>query len=248
MELIVQILTLFILINSLLKLSFWKWWQAVLFGLVCAVFILWAKQYAILQSKTQLQDYLSNRGALQDMAVLVTVESGIYLGFCFAALMNRFGKKINRWLLPLYWYPSLLLFPVLFFVLTQMIFSLSGVDFDIIAYALASVTLVLLPLAAYGMKRLVPETDLRLEVLFLVSLFVCVLGLLTTVNANVTYAATEQPLNFKALALSFGLFLVLFTTGYVWSKVKWKIKQRKNLKRKNEDNTIHNIGDHARNF
>ena len=229
MEIIIQVLILFIVINSILKLSFWKWWQAALFGLVCAVFIIWVKQFAILQSKTQIHDYLQNREALQDMAVLITIESAICFGFCFAVLMNMFGKKIKRWLLPLYWYPSLLLFPVLFFVLTQLIFSLSGTDFDFIAYSLAGITLVVLPAAAYGIKLLIPEKELRLEVHFLVSLFVCILGLLTTVNGNVTYAATEAPLNFKALGLSLGLFVLFFVVGYFWNKMKWRIRQKKRI-------------------
>lgn len=218
---------LFIVINCILKLSFWKWWQSALFGLVCAVFIIWVKQYAILQSKTQINDYLMNREALQDAAVLVTIESAICFAFCFAALRNLFGRKIKRWLLPLYWYPSLLLFPVLFYILTQTIFSMSGTDFDTISYAVAGISLIVLPIAAYGIRYLFPEKELRLEVHFLVSLFVAILGLLTTVNGNVTYAAAEEPINFKALGLSLGLFIITFLIGYGWNKARWIIMQKK---------------------
>ncbi|BES62329.1 hypothetical protein [Dysgonomonas capnocytophagoides] len=230
MELIIQILMLFIVVNCILKLSFWKWWQSALFGLVCAVFIVWMNKYAIMQSKTQLNDYLMNRDALQDAAVLVTVESAICFAFCFAALRSLFGKKIKKWMLPLYWYPSLLLFPVLFYILTQTIFSMSGTDFDTLAYTIAAITLGLLPAAAYGVKYMFPEKELRLEVHFLVSLFVAILGLLTTVNGNVTYAAAEEPINFKALALSLGLFIMMFLIGYGWNKVRWVIIQRKQTK------------------
>lgn len=227
MELIIQILMLFIVINCILKLSFWKWWQSALFGAVCAVFIVWVKQYAILQSKTQINDYLMNREALQDAAVLVTIESAICFAFCFAALRNLFGRTIKRWLLPLYWYPSLLLFPVLFYILTQTIFSMSGTDFDTISYAVAGISLIVLPIAAYGIRYLFPEKELRLEVHFLVSLFVAILGLLTTVNGNVTYAAAEEPINFTALGLSLGLFIITFLIGYVWNKIRWVIMQKK---------------------
>ncbi|MFT3738548.1 MAG: hypothetical protein QM786_07300 [Breznakibacter sp.] len=231
MELIIQILMLFIAINCILKLSFWKWWQLTVFGAVCAIFIIWAKQYAILQSKTQLSDYLTNAQALQDAAVLVTIESAICFGFCFAALTDLFGKKIKRALLPLYWYPSLLLFPVLFYILTQTIFSMSGVDFDTIAYAVAGVCVIVIPAAAKGMKYMFPEKEFRLEVHFLVSLFVCILGLLTTVNGNVTYAATGEPVNVKALGVSLALFAVTFMTGYFWNKARWIILQKKQSKK-----------------
>lgn len=232
MELIIQISMLFIVINCILKLSFWKWWQAIIFSIFCAIFVLWAEQYAIIQSKTQINDYLMNREALQDAAVLVTIESAICFAFCFAALRNLFGRKVKRWLLPLYWYPSFLLFPVLFYILTQSIFSLSGTDFDTVSYIIAGMVFIVLPVAAYGIKYLFPEKELRLEVHFLVSLFVAILGLLTTVNGNVTYAAAEEPINFKALGLSFALFIVTFLIGYAWNKVRWKITQRKQLKKK----------------
>lgn len=227
MELIIQILMVFIIINCILKLSFRSLWQSILFGALCAVFIIWVKEYAIIQSKTQIADYLKNRTALQNTAVLVTAESAICFAFCFAALKNMFGKRVKRWLMPLYWYPSLLIFPVLFYILTQTIFSLSGTDFDTIAYIISGITFVVIPIAAYGIRLLIPEDELRLEIHFLVSLFVCILGLLTTVNGDVTYAAVKEPVNFKALGLSLGLFVVTFVIGYVWNKIKWSIRQKK---------------------
>ncbi len=227
MEIIIQILILFILINAILKLSFWKWWQTVIFGVICAAFVVWVQQYAILQSKTQLHDYLSNHQALQDMAVLITIESAICFVFCFAALMNMFGKKKKRWIGLLYWYPSLLIFPVLFYILTQAIFNLSGISFSTTAYSIAGAILVIIPAASYGIKLLLPEKELRLEVHFLVSLFVAILGLLTTVNGNVTYAAVKEPLNIGAIIYSIVLFVVFFTIGYLWNKYKWKFKKIK---------------------
>lgn len=231
MEPVIQILMLFVVINSVLKLSFWKWWQMAIFGAVCAAFILWAEQFAILQSKTQIHDYLMNREALQDAAVLVTLESAICFAFCFAALRNLFGRKIKRRLLPLYWYPGLLLFPVLFYILTQSIFSLSGVAFSTVSYLMTGIVFVVLPLAACGIKSLFPEDELRLEIHFLVSLFVAILGLLTTVNGNVTYIAVDEPVNMKAIGLSVALFSILFLIGYSWDRIRWKIRQRKQQKK-----------------
>lgn len=223
---------LFIVINCILKLSFWKPWQAGLFGLFCALFVVWCCQYAILQSKTQLADYLSNISVLQDAAVLITIESALCFAFCFAALREIFGKKVKKWIRPLYWYPSLLIFPVLFYILTQLIFSMSGTDFSTISYILAGVVLVLLPLLSIGVRYLFPEKDLRLEVHFLVSLFVCVLGLLTTVNGNVTYAVAEESINWRALGASLSLFAIAFIIGYFWNKVKWIIRQKKETQNK----------------
>lgn len=232
MELIIQILMLFIFINCTLKLSFWKFWQAILFGVISAAFIIFTCQYAILQSKTQINDFLQNKNILQDAAVLVTIESALCFAFCFAAMREVYGKAVKLWVKPLYWYPSLLIFPVQFYILTQTIFAMPGTDFTTISYVLAGIAIVAFPLFSYCAKIILPEKDLRLEVHFLVSLFVCILGLITTVNANVTYAAVKEPLNLKAIALSFGLFALTFIIGFVWNKAKWVIQQKKSNKNK----------------
>lgn len=227
MELIIQILMLFIVINCILKLSFWKPWQAAIFSLLCALFILWMCQYAILQSKTQLADYLNNIHIMQDAAVLITIESAICFAFCFALLREMFGKKKKKWIQPLYWYPSLLIFPVLFYLLTQIIFAMPGTDFNTISYWLAGAVFIGMPALSFLVRYLYPEKELRLEVYFLVSLFVCIIGLITTVNGNVTYAAVEEPLNIRALTLSIILFASAFLIGFAWNKFKWTIKKKK---------------------
>lgn len=227
MELVIQFLMAFIVINCVLKLSFWKPWQTLVFALLCALFILFAWKYAVSQSKTQIENYLNDVSILQNIAVLITLESAVCFAFCFAALRAVFGKRTKRFLLPLQMYPSLLLFPVLFNILTQTIFALSGTDFSIIAYVLATLVFFLLPLLSWLIRLFLPETELRLEVHFLISLLVCILGLLVTVNGNVTYAAAKEPMNVEVLLLSLGGFSVTFLLGVVSDKVKWWILQRK---------------------
>ena len=231
MELIIQILMLFIFVNCILKLSFWKVWQAALFGLICGGFILWSCQYAILQSKTQLTDYLNNTRVMQNAAVLITLESAVCFGFCFAALRQIFGRKVKRLIQPLYVYPGLLIFPVLFYLLTQLIFALPGTDFTKISYGLALLVCITFPTLSLLVRKLYPERELRLEVHFLVSLFVCIIGLITTENGNVTYAAVEEPFNIKAILTAVFLFSGSFILGFVWNKMKWKMKHKKQIKK-----------------
>jgi hypothetical protein len=226
MEYILLILILFIFINTILKLSYWKWWQRVVFGGVCGAFVLLAYPYAISQSKTQLADYLNNTRIMQDMAVLVTFESAIFITFCFSAMRQLYGKKFKRWVRPLYRYPGILVFPALFYILTNLIFSFSGVDFATIAYVLAGSVFLLFPLLSAGIKWLLPEKELRLEVQFLVSLFVTIIGLISTENGHTVYAAVSEPLNVKALLAAIGIFLLFFMTGYGWNKLKWRFKRK----------------------
>ena len=155
MELIIHILMLFIVINCSFKLSFWKLWQTVIYSLIAGLFVAGTWQYAILQSKTRIADYLQNTEALQNMAIIITLESALCFGYCVAFLRGLYGKKNLWWAELLRWYPSLLLFPVLFYYLTEAIFRLPGVDFSVTAWSLAGIVVIAIPLLSRLMKYLV---------------------------------------------------------------------------------------------
>lgn len=138
----------------------------------------------------------------------------------------------------LWWYPSLLLFPVVFCCLTEAIFTFVGMSFTTIACIVAASVLVLIPVLAWAVKYFVPEKDLRLEIHFLVSLFVCILGLLTTVNGKTVYAAVDEPVNWNAVILALSLFAGLFIVGYVWSRIKYPLIQKRNKKKERNKITI----------
>ena len=202
MELVISILILFILVNCLLKLSFWKGWQAALFGLICGIFITATYPVAILQSKTQLADYLQNTVALQNMAVIITLEAVVCFAYCVAVLRGWFGQQEKWWVKPLKWYPTLLIFPVLFYLQTELIFSFPGISFSILSYVFAIGVVVMIPLLCYFFRY-----------------------------GNVTYQAVKEPTNWKALAFAFGLFLIFFLLGMGWNKLKWVLLQKRGTRK-----------------
>ncbi len=222
MEVVIRILMLFIVVNCALKLSFWRWWQAAIFGAVCAAFVVAAVPAAAGQSKTQLADFLADRRVMQDMAVLVTLEAALCLAWCFLASRKIYGGMLSRWGRTLQWYVSLLVFPVLFYLLTQAIYRMPGTDFQTTGWAVAAIVAAGFPLLRYAVKTLLPEKDFRLEVHFLASLFACVLGLISTVNGNVAYAAVEHPADWRMLSAAALLFAAAFLAGAAWNKLKWR--------------------------
>ena len=233
MEQLIFILMLFVVINCAFKLSLWKWWQTGIYGLIIAVFTVLSYPYAILQSKIQIADYLQNTVALQNMAVIITLESAFCFGFCVTYLRGLYGKKNVWWTKLLWWYPGLLLFPVMFYGLTEAIFTFVGISFTSVTYTVATLAFIAILLIPRLVKYLVPEKDLRLEIHFLLNLFICILGLLTTVNGKTVYAAVDEPVNWNAIILALTLFVGLFVIGYVWDYFKYPFIQRWN-KRKNK--------------
>lgn len=227
MELVVPILMLFIVLGSLLKASFNKFWYSFLIGTVAALFIVATYPFATLQSKTQLSDYLHNTTIMQNISVLVTIESLVMFTYGFLALHVIFDRKVKQWvMLPLKWFPGLLVFPVLFYFLTQAVFSFPGVNFRTIAFAMAGAVLLMFPLLAFAIKKLIPDTELRHETHFIVTLFVAILGLVVTVNGNVVYAAVEQDPDWKAIATAVLSFALAFAIGLGCNKLKWWIMNR----------------------
>lgn len=224
MEYIVSVLILFILLNTTLKISFWHWWQVLLFSAISGLFVLAITSYAAEQSKSEITAWLNNPKEMQNVAVLITIESVMIFEYVFLKLRQSLGTKVRKYLMSILTiYPSLLLFPILYFVLAQLFFFLPGVSFSTIAYVLAIGVFIFLPLFSWGFTKLLPEEELRLEVMFIVNLFVCIIGLITTVNGETTYAPIEQPFNIKAILVAVLLFLLLFIIGFIWKKHK-KVK------------------------
>ena len=80
-----------------------------------------------------------------------------------------------------------------------------GEDFSLIAWTLGGVFCGAILLLTYTIKRLLPETFLRLELLFLCNLLIALVGIVATVNGKTAVVGTDST-NFGALAgtLAFG--------------------------------------------
>ena len=224
MELIIDVLILFIILNCVFKLSLWHFWQQLVYSLLLGAFAWWSVRYAVLQSKTQIADFLQNISALQTVAILVTIESAVGLSFC----LNKLQDGSRKWLRTLlYIYPSLLMFPVVFYLLTQTVFAATGVEFNTTAMVFAVGIFILLPLLSEAVRWLLPDETGRLEIHLLLTIFVCILGLIATEHGRIVYAVKEAPVNWVSLSLTLGLFLLLTVAGFLINRFKWYLINRK---------------------
>lgn len=230
METVVLVMMILVCFNYILKQTYRKIYSVVFSAAVCALFTGSMWPYAIEQSKSQIPVWLSDSALMLDAAVILTLEVAVQMAFCvLAAHIQTSGKVAPRTIWAyriLRWFPGVLIFPVLFSLLVSVIFVLSGMSFPTVAWSLAGTVLVVLTGGTYGMKRLLPEKEIRLELLFLSNALIAVLGVIATVNGRTAVAGISD-VDWTALA---GVILFV-VVGLIFGTLSYKIKLKRIIKK-----------------
>lgn len=229
METVVLAMMVLVCFNYMLKQSFRKLYAVAFSAVVCALFtgLMW--RFAVEQSSIQISDWIADASLMLDIAVILTLEVAVQMSFCILAAHIQTSGKVKPAVLWLYrflrWFPGILVFPVLFYILVTAIFALPGVSFTLIAWVLAAAVLVCIPLGRWILKLLLPEKEIRLEVLFLSNALIAVLGIIATVNGQ---TAVEGIGDVDWLALSGVASLVV--CGIAGGVLAYRIKLKRTLK------------------
>lgn len=221
METVVLLIMFMVCLSYLLKLSFMRPWLLIAESAVAAIFTLWALDWAIGQSKTQISDWLGNPELMLDTSVLLTIDVALQIAFCIvhaAAQRTKAGRILSLVLLVV---PGILIFPVLAAALTELIFSLPGTDFDTVGRSMAAAVLVLAPILSYGLKYLLPDSEQRLELVFYINCIIAMLGIVATVNGRTAVAGVSE-LNLPALGAMAGIAIVTAAIGLILFNRKLK--------------------------
>lgn len=217
MEIVVVIIMCLVSFGFLLKLTFHGWPGRIVLSLAAAIFIAMSTDPATAQSKTQIADWLSRPELMLDASVLLTVDVALQLCFCILAAgkadgsLGRTGVFAYNVLL---WLPGLLVFPVLFALLTALVFAMPGVDFQSIGLGCAALVLISMPLLASFFKALLPEYDIRIELMFLLGVLVAGLGIVATVNGRTAAVGTNE-VEWSGLAMVAVLLAAGIAAGFV---------------------------------
>ena len=170
--LLIVILFLVLFVYSL-KETFGTFRQIVIWAAVCALSVLVFGNEAISLSKSEIAAWLADKSLMKDIGVLVSLEVIANIAFCVtlvvignAAPVSRKSVVLNT---VLKYFPGICIFPALFYLLTLTIFALPGVDFDLIKYSFSMVVFVCLPLFSFFVKFILPEKEIRTEILFISS-------------------------------------------------------------------------------
>lgn len=224
METLVLSLMAMVSLSFVLKLTFAARWQLLATVLLCTLFVGLSWPWAIEQSRTQITAWLSNTALMRDTSVLLTLDVALVLGYCWLSVTaptTPYRQRQRLWK-ALGFYPGLLIFPVLFATLVSSIFALPGYDFSMIAWGLAFCLLPLLPLLVVGLRFLLPEKELRLELLFMLNVLIIVMGVIATVHGGSAVPAVSH-VDVYALFGVVGITFVFAFAGYGW----WRFRQRK---------------------
>lgn len=230
METVVLVMMILVCFNYILKQTYRKIYSVVFSAAVCALFTGSMWPYAIEQSKSQIPVWLSDSALMLDAAVILTLEVAVQMAFCVLAAHIQTSGKVappNDMGIPHpAVVPGVLIFPVLFSLLVSVIFVLPGMSFPTVAWSLAGTVLVVLTGGTYGMKRLLPEKEIRLELLFLSNALIAVLGVIATVNGRTAVAGISD-VDWTALA---GVILFV-VVGLIFGTLSYKIKLKRIIKK-----------------
>lgn len=192
METVVLVMMIVVCFNYLLKQTWRKPLFVALSTVVCALFVGLAWPWAIEQSKNRIAEWLADSALMLDMAVLLTLEVALQMTFCVVAAHIHTAGRVKPSVVWAYrllrWFPGLLVYPVLFSLLVAAIFALPGTSFPLTAWSLAAIVAGVIPLGRRALKHLLPEKEIRLELLFLTNALIAVLGIIATVNGRTAVA------------------------------------------------------------
>lgn len=225
METAIILIMLLVGISFVLKLTFMRPWQMVVEAVVLAVATVVSTNLATSQSKTLIQEWLQTPDLMLDLSVILTVDVALQLAFCILSVRsasnsstsaycnaNSYRQRLLQY--GLLFLPGLLIFPVVFECLVQLIFAFPGTDFNIISGCLAAGLIILLPAAAAGTKLLLPEPPIRLELIFYLNCIITLLGVVASVNGRTAAVGVDKP-DFSALAAVLVLFAAAACAGSI---------------------------------
>lgn len=206
METVVIFIMLLVGLGYLLKLTFMRPWIMIAEAAVIGFAVVLSTDYAIMQSKTQIADWLQTPELMLNLAVVMTVDVMFQIGFCVSMLSegSSFRKRAMRGIL--LYFPGFLIFPVMFYLLVQMIFTFVGADFNTVGFVTGLCLLCGAPLVALVLKQLIPERFLRLEMIFYINCLVGILGIIASVNGRTATVGVNE-LNLAAFATMAALTL-----------------------------------------
>ncbi|WP_455601086.1 hypothetical protein [Bacteroides rodentium] len=183
MEYVIHLLALFIALNFLLKVGFYPRWGMWTVAAGCAFFAWLVTPWMTEQSKTVMASFFASRPQMLNLSVCVTLEAAVMITFCFdcfAEMRTRNTAFKQAITLFLKLYPGILIGGVICYVLALLLFTFPGIDFGNLSWIAAGVTFLTVCAGSLLLRHAIGDKPLRLEVLFIVNIFIVILSIIAT--------------------------------------------------------------------
>ena len=230
MDQILLLLALFALLKSLLMTSLLpNRWYRLAFSLSLGAFIGLSHSYALEVNKLELQRFLATQTVLTDISLVVMIDLLLSGYFCVARIRDREDSGSFRWYtVVLRHMPSLLVFPALHYLHITLFFALTGIDFARTTAGLAISVVLLFTLASFGMRKLVAEKEVLIELIAFLTFFVCLLVISCTIfHPSSAVYSHASPVDWTGCLGTLGILTLIFSLGYSWTTAVRFYKQHK---------------------
>lgn len=196
METVVFLLMILVCFNFMLKQTYIRMVPMLMTASALALFTALMWPFAIEQSKRQIQEWLGNSGLMLDTSVLLSIEAVLQISFCILAAQVLSGTRMSRRAVNAYrilrYFPGILIFPTTFSLLVYAIFSFPGHSFSAVARILALLIFLSVPAGSFLIRKMIPEKEIRLELLFMTNVMIALTGIIATVNGRTAVAGVSE--------------------------------------------------------
>ena len=220
MELLFQVILLLALVKYSSKAAFFRHWGGMVAYACCAGLVGMIVYPTIITMESNVfEKLLSNRENVSSVAVLVTIEAISGMLISIGMLDNLFSSKKKPLLNLLKYTPGILIFGAVFYFELAMFRHFAGIRFLDLALISSLVLSSGVFLAAFGIRKILPDDASRYELIFLTNvLLLCLSVLLNAGLADYNSSSYQAEPEFVKLALlaviaiaGFGLGYILFT-------------------------------------
>lgn len=173
MEIVADTLILLIVLQTALRLSQFSGRLQLSYCFVVGAALWWSVGFAAGLTKPQVEAWLHNTAILQDVAVICILDALL----CLPSFLK---------------YPGLLVLPASFYVLCQMLFTMTGTSFHTIGLLQATIVSAALLLLSYVSARLLPQKTDRSILHTIITILICLTSLMATQQAVTLYPAINQ--------------------------------------------------------
>lgn len=196
-----------------------------LFSAICLLFVLLVHPFALEQNKLALEQLLSSHKVLTNLSIIVMIDLLLSVGFSREQLLKWSGVKQKRAVRWQGYLPSILIFPVLYYLHLTLFFQMPGHSFSLLTASFAIITCLSVAGGSSLLRRYLPEVEIRTELTLIISLLLFLLTICFTVfHPSSMIYIHRQPVNWNELLLTFIIILSLAITGFVLHRIVKTIK------------------------